>query len=51
MTDRSQAIGGGGLATREAGAGLVFAARALFLKHEWLRGYALMLPTLRSWSC
>lgn len=50
MTDRSQAIAGG-LAAREQRTGPVFAARALFLKHEWLRGYTLMLPTLLVMVC
>ena len=38
----------GSAARRAAGGGVSpgFAARALFLKHEWLRGYSLLSPTL-----
>ena len=37
--------------SRNTGQGLVSRVRALFLKHEWLRGYFLLSPTLLFMIC
>ena len=43
MADQTQSMGAG---TAEYGGSIGFRIRAIFLKHEWLRGYTLMTPTL-----
>ncbi len=48
MTDRSQTLG---VAYAGQQTSLVFKARALFLKHEWVRGYTLLSPTLLVMIC
>ena len=44
MTDQTQAVETNLFADERMS--LAFRARALFLRHEWLRGYALLSPTL-----
>ena len=48
MADQSRYLGE---APGAAGTSLAFRARAVFLKHEWLRGYTLMSPTLLVMIC
>lgn len=49
MSDQTQAVGTA--AAAEAQTSLGFKLRALFLKHEWLRGYLLLSPTLLVMIC
>jgi len=48
MADQTQSYGAG---KPEMSGSLIFKARAIFLKHEWLRGYTLMSPTLLVMIC
>jgi len=48
MADQTQSYGA---AKPEVSGSLIFKARAIFLKHEWLRGYTLMSPTLLVMIC
>ena len=49
MSDRAQAVGAPSGAHAQTSLG--FKIRALFLKYEWLRGYALLSPTLLVMVC
>jgi spermidine/putrescine transport system permease protein len=49
MTDQTQTAGNVGSFTENTSLG--FRARSLFLKHEWLRGYTLLSPTLLVMIC
>jgi len=49
MSDRAQAVGAPSGAHEQTSLG--FKIRALFLKYEWLRGYALLSPTLVVMIC